>query len=98
MEIKYLEDYFDEMSGLFPELEKSSLKAIMRKTSWAVTRYMRSGRKGFKIRGKKSAIEGNMNKLDSFIITRIFSPVQLFGLLKLNRGRLERKNRKDGNK
>lgn len=98
MEIKYLEDYYDEMYELFPELERRSLRAIMKKTSYAVTRYMKSGRKGFKIRGKYSAINGELNKLDSFIITRIFSIQQLFGLLKLHRGRLERKNKKNGNK
>ena len=98
MKIKYIEDYLDELAYVYPGLKRKSLLDIMKKTSYTMTRYMRSGRKGFRIYGRTSIINGKLPKRDNFIVTRIYGIQHLFGLLKLARLRIKRKIDRDANK
>lgn len=84
VEIKYAEDYVDEMLEYFPDIQRSSMLKMIKIFAKVITVFMRSGAKMFKIRSKSPLVE-SVNKIDSISIHRIYGRKHLNTLRKQER-------------
>ena len=69
MEIKYLEDYMDELSAMYPQIEKKELYRMMKESLTILNQYMRLDLKGFSV--KSATNLSGERRLQAFEINKI---------------------------
>lgn len=70
MDIKYIEDYIDELSIYFPEIGKAELTRMTKQMSGLLTPYLRSWYRGFLVQSKDTLVDDG--KRYKFEVKRIF--------------------------
>lgn len=90
---KQVEDYIDELSDYFPQIEKKELLRIVRSMGKLLTGYLRVGDRGFHTSSADSLV-GDGKKY-RFEVSRIFGKKHLYKV----KNRIKYRNRlKDGKK
>jgi len=87
---KNTDDYMEELSGYFPQIEKRELKRMVNSMSSLLTVYMRDWYRGFSLRSKDSLVEDG--KLNRFRVERIFGKAHLMTMRKVSK----KYNKKNG--
>jgi hypothetical protein len=88
--IKHTDDYIDELSVYFPQIEKKELRRMVNKMTSLLSSYMRDWYRGFSIRSKNSLVgDGRFNR---FRVERIFGKHHLNSMKKASK----KYNKKNG--
>lgn len=90
MKEKYIEDYVDEMSGYFPEIEKQELERMMKSMATILTYYLKDWYRGFYVGSKATLVEDN--KRYKFEVKRVFGKGHLSKLKKVIKTRNKARN------